>query len=423
MWERRNASSSLSTSEIRYETIVTLWGAVRRVGRRRSTQGKTLSNSENLKMKIVAIFASTLLILSGMAVALSGDEYPRETVVYSQGESGYFAFRIPAIATAADGSLLAFAEARKHDLSDPGGKGQDIDLVVKRSTDGGRNWSPLKIVEDPGEYWSAANPAALLDRQTGRMWLFYVRCEPERSTDTARPGTDDVRNLVRFSDDHGVTWSEPVDVSRTARDYDDPQWRVTIPGPGGAVQTKSGRLLIPCWKYAPFRNVVLLSDDHGKTWQRGPVIDNPSGSDEPQLVERCDGILWLDCRQQQGLQRHLFESRDEGATWSPIGPGQTVTPVMCAIERFTCRSAGGEHDRIVWSGPRGLGRKGMTLWTLYDDDRDFKNPRLLWDGPAAYSDLTILQDGTVGVLWEKGTEHPYQQIVFTCVDLSWVEPK
>ncbi|GAB6185083.1 sialidase family protein [Thermopirellula anaerolimosa] len=360
----------------------------------------------------------------GFCTALGfSDEYPRETVVFAEKENGYFAYRIPAVLTAADGSVLAFAEARKYNLSDPGGKGQDIDLVVKRSRDGGRSWLPMQVIEDAGEYWSAANPAPLLDRRTGRVWLFYVRCEPGRGSHEARPGTDDVRNLIRFSDDHGATWSEPIDVTRTARDYDDPQWRVTIPGPGGAVQSSTGRLIVPCWKYAPYRNFTLYSDDHGKTWQRGEILPNEEGADESQLVQRCDGVLWMDCRQQTGPRRLLFESRDDGTTWAPIGPGQAVTPVMCAVERLTCRADGGDHNRIVFSGPRGPGRKGLTLWTLYDDDREFKNPRSISDGPAAYSDLTVLPDGTLGVLWEKGTVHPYQQIVFTCVNLSWLEPK
>src|SRR5438067_11475242 len=95
-----------------------------------------------------------------------------QTDVFVSGRDGYFAYRIPAIETAPDSSLLAFAEARKHNLNDPGFDKQDIDLVMKRSTDGGRTWSEMKIIEDPGEGWSAANPATLVDRDTQRVWLF-----------------------------------------------------------------------------------------------------------------------------------------------------------------------------------------------------------------------------------------------------------
>ena len=104
--------------------------------------------------------------------------------VFTSGADGYFAYRIPAIETAADGSLVALCEARKYNLSDPGFGKQDIDLACKRSTDGGRTWSAMQIVEDPGELWSAANPATVVDRTTGRLWVFYIRSKPERSSRT-----------------------------------------------------------------------------------------------------------------------------------------------------------------------------------------------------------------------------------------------
>ena len=105
--------------------------------------------------------------------------------VFESGRDGYFAYRIPAIETAPDGSQLAFAEARKYHLNDHGFDKQDIDLVMKRSTDGGRSWSAMKVIEDPGERWSAANPCTLVDRETKRVWLFYLRGKPERNTYSA----------------------------------------------------------------------------------------------------------------------------------------------------------------------------------------------------------------------------------------------
>ena len=137
---------------------------------------------------------------------------PSHVDVFASGQDGYYFYRIPAIETAADGSVLAFAEARKYNLGDPG-MDNDIDLVMKRSTDNGRVWSPMTVIEDPGEMWSAANPTAVLDRQNGRVWLHYIRCKPGGTTEAARPGTDDVQNLIRYSDDHGVSWSQHTGVT------------------------------------------------------------------------------------------------------------------------------------------------------------------------------------------------------------------
>ena len=93
----------------------------------------------------------------------------RHVKVFESETDGYRAYRIPAIEMAADGTLLAFAEGRKHNLADPGGNGQTIDLVMKRSTDNGATWSDMRVIEAPGECWSAANPATLRDRDTGRI--------------------------------------------------------------------------------------------------------------------------------------------------------------------------------------------------------------------------------------------------------------
>ena len=330
--------------------------------------------------------------------------------VFQAGQDGYFAYRIPAIQTAADGSLLAFAEARKHNLSDPGGRGQDIDLVLKRSQDGGQTWSAMKVIEDPGELWSAANPATLLDQTTQRLWVFYLRCRPGRGTYEARPGTDDVLLVARSSDDHGRTWSDPMDLTAVARDMKDPHWRITVPGPGGAIQDRHGRLLVPCWKYEGWQNFVLYSDDHGRTWRRSEFVPGGQQGNECQLVELGDDSLMMDIRQSKGPHRWRSLSRDRGQTWSPPQPGHRVTPVACAIERLPRPGSGAERDLLVWTGPKGPGRHTLILQRSFDDGKTFGQEQILAAEPAAYSDLTVLPDGSVGVLWEREN---YKKITFT----------
>ncbi len=342
--------------------------------------------------------------------------------VYVSGRDGYRAFRIPAIATAADGTLLAFAEARKHNLGDPGMEDNDINLVLKRSADGGRTWSRMMMIEDPGEKWSAANPAALLDRRSGRVWLHYIRCKPGRDTGNARPGADDVQNLVRHSDDHGASWSEPQDITAVCRDMADNQWRCTIPGPGGAIQDQKGRLVLPCWKTTPFEVFALFSEDHGRTWERGNMAPGSGalGGNEDQLVELADGRLLLDFRQGSGPNRWTALSSDGGRTWSKPAPGQAVTPVCCAIERHTLKSAGADRNRIIWTGPKGPDRANLAVRISYDEAGTFGSERLIANGPAAYSDTALLKDGSIGVLWERGK---YEYITFTRMDMDFLEPR
>ncbi len=349
--------------------------------------------------------------------------------VYVSGTQGYHSYRIPAIETAADGSLLAFAEARKYSLDDPGFGKQDIDLVLRRSIDGGKTWSPMKVIEDPGELWSAANPATVVDRQTGRVWLLYLRCKPKRNTETARPGTDDNQILARSSDDNGVTWSEPTDLTKVSRDMDDRQWGSSVVGPGGAIQDRRGRLIAPVWRYKPFGVFAIYSEDHGRTWQRSPLVPGGKGGDECQLVELADGRILMDIRQENGPHRWMAESSDGGRapsagwSWSEPRPGLTVSPVACAIERYTLKAAGDDRDRILWTGPKGPGRMNLVVRMSYDEGRTFPVERPIWKGHAAYSDLTVLKDKTVGVLWERGVKQGYQFISFTRLDREFLEPR
>lgn len=105
------------------------------------------------------------------AAPVQGEALLQQTDVFVSGSDGYFGYRIPAIETAPDGTLLALAEARKHNLGDPGYEGNDIDLVCRRSTDAGVTWSPMKTTKIRRR-WSAANPATLMTKQ---VWLFYLQ--------------------------------------------------------------------------------------------------------------------------------------------------------------------------------------------------------------------------------------------------------
>jgi sialidase-1 len=259
-----------------------------------------------------------------------------------------------------------------------------------------------------------------VDRTNGRVWLLYLRCKPGCGTNTARPGTDDSQVLARSSDDHGQSWSEPIDLTRVARDFADPRWRISVVGPGGMIQDRRGRLVAAAWKFEPFGNFTLFSEDHGRTWQRGGFV--PGEGDEDQLVELADGRLLIDIRQGSGPHRFLATSADGGKTWSQRRPGLPVAPVACAIGRYTSKAAGDDRDRILWTGPKGPDRRNLVVRISYDEGRTFPVERLIAAGYAAYSDLTILKDRSAGVLWERGAEHGYQAIRFTRLTREFLEP-
>jgi sialidase-1 len=372
-----------------------------------------------------------LLVLALPALGLTGTFFPGPTHVdvFTSGID-YNVFRIPAIETAPDGSLLAFAEGRES-LEDPGP--YDIDLVYKRSTDGGTTWSSLQVFDDPGSGWAASNPATVVDRDTGRIWTLYNRWEPGHDTDTSQPGTSNNQSWARFSDDNGVNWSTPIDLTMQARDFNN--WGATYFGPGGAIQASNGRLLFPSTRepdgdgdLSSNDSYVLYSDDHGATWQRGqtpPRHVDGRGTNENQLVELEDGRIMMDARQYLGGTRRVAFSSDVGATWTQATTGQAVFPVATAIERYTSVSKGDDINRILWTGPEPppLNRENLVVRVSYDEGKTFTNEHQIYDGPSSYSDMTILKDNTVGVLWERGDTSANQFITFTNFGLGFLEPQ
>lgn len=374
-------------------------------------------------------FLRYLLLTLAVCACASAEPMLTHVDVFTSGTEGYHSFRIPAILTAADGSLLAFAEGRKENRTDPGGG--DIDLVYKRSTDSGATWTPLKVLDDPGEKWAASNPAPVLDRSNGRIWIVYNRWEPGYGTDRSQTGTMNNQTWARYSGDHGQTWSAAIDITKNARDFDN--WGAMFTGPGGAIQTRSSRLLIPAamkpdtysiWLSAGefrgtmefMRAYVVYSDDHGATWRRGALVR--ALTNENQLVELSDGTVLMDARQNAGGRRWMIASKDGGASWSEPHPGETVTAVATAIERFTSAAAGDDHDRIIWTGPSGPGRQTLVVRVSYDEARTFPKERVLYSGKAAYSDLDILKDKTAGLLWERDD---YKFITFTRCNREFLE--
>jgi sialidase-1 len=183
---------------------------------------------------------------------------------------------------------------------------------------------------------------------------------------------------------------------------------------------KNGSLVIPVWRFEPWGVFAAFSRDHGRTWQRGEFVPGVIG-DECQLVELADGELLFDIRQQRGPNRWRSTSADGGRTWSQPRPGEKVSPVCCAIEAYTSKSGSDSRDLLLWTGPKGPNRTNLVMRVSDDQGQTFPRERSISTGPAAYSDLTVLKDNTIGILWERGAEREYQFITFTRLNREWLE--
>ncbi len=322
--------------------------------------------------------------------------------VFTSGQEGCHTFRIPALAVTKKGTLLAFCEGRRKGQGDAG----DIDIVLKRSTDGGRSWGKLQLVWDDGEN-TIGNPCPVVDRDTGAVWLPVTR--------------NNDRVFVLKSADEGATWEKPVEITK---DVKKPEWIWYATGPGHGIQLKSGRLLIPCDHRDPTlpegkdrrsntRSHVIYSDDHGATWKLGGAL--APKTNECIAVELADGSLYLNMRNFFGKgRRAIAHSKDGGLTWSDVAFDDALICPTCQASAVRCGKA------IVFSNPASTKRERMTARLSTDEGKTWAASRLLHAGPSAYSDLCVLPDGSICCLYERGEKHPYERLTLARFALDWL---
>lgn len=374
-------------------------------------------------MKLIILFniIFTFLACSGLAQVES-----KPVNVFVSGEHGYTHYRIPSLLSTPKGTLLAFCEARK--LSGDAG---DIDMVLKRSADGGRTWSEQIVVwDDAGN--TSGNPCPVVDEETGTIWLVMTHnLGHDKEGDIIKKQSEGTRTVwVCSSDDDGVTWSKPVDITSTTKD---PSWGWYATGPGVGIQIKhgphKGRLVIPSdhsyddaegkVRGGPYEygSHIIYSDDHGKTWQRGGNI-RPKVN-ECQVVELADGngTLLMNMRSYFERNRRTHSiSYDGGITWTdPRDAEELVEPVcQASLLRYRWPSKK-EKGVILFLNPASAKngkRHNMTLRASFDDGRTWPFLKTLHAGPSAYSSIAVLKDGWIGCFYEAGEKGPYERIVF-----------
>lgn len=326
-------------------------------------------------------------------------------VIFNGGAGGYHSYRIPSIVKTTNGTLLAFAEGRRWNNKDYG----DINLVYKRSTDNGSTWSSLLEVIGAGNgTWG--NPTAVVDWSTGRVWLFMSWNDGYHSQFGASgfeviDDWGERRVYVSYSDDHGISWSAPQDLTNSLLP---PGYTWDAMGPGVGIQKKfgvnQGRLIVPAFG----RNIY--SDDHGATWHYELI---PSGTDEGTIVELMDGTLM---RNDRGGGTLWNQSKRRKISTGTIGNGfsswtsdNTLLDPKCegSIFRYNTDSP----HRIVFLNPASTVRRcKMRVRISYDDGNTWPISRKTHDwlsdeetcdqGKGGYSSMTKTADYCIGALIE-----------------------
>ena len=355
-----------------------------------------------------------------------------QTDLFVSGDGAYHAYRIPALIVSNKGTVLAFVEARRHSTSDIG----DIDLLLRRSFDGGRTWQPAQEIWSEGsDTWG--NPTPVVDRTTGTIWLLACHNRgDERDMTSLFGGTGKGSRTVWVlkSDDDGQSWSKPVEITQ---DVKQPDWAWYATGPGVGIQLRSGRLMIPCdfrpahgegateaQVRASSHSHVIYSDDHGSTWKIGGIL-GPKFN-ECQVVELVDGRLMLNMRSFHGLNRRAVAlSSDQGLTWRFRSHAEELIEPVCQASflRYTTAVEQG-RNRLLFSNPASLTRENMTIRLSYDEGDTWTVAKELHHGPAAYSCLAVLPDASIGCLYERSVSSaaygPYERITFARLSLEWL---
>lgn len=336
-------------------------------------------------------------------------------------QAGYHTFRIPALAVTTQGTLLAFAEGRKHGRGDAG----EIDLVLKRSFDHGVSWEAMQVVVSEPEM-TCGNPCPVVDRDTGTIWLPFSKNRAEDTEDLITQGKAIRTIWLTHSTDDGATWAKPQEITDQVKD---PSWTWYATGPTHGIQLQSGRLLIPCdhmvgkyfdRKRDPYHSHVIYSDDHGASWQIGGIVDD--GTNECAVVELSDGAVYINCRNYVGDKRRAVAwSQDGGETFSHFRWEDVLVEPICqaSLVRLTDEN---QHDRnrVLFANPASTAREKMTIRLSTDECQSWPIAKLLHAGPAAYSDLAVTADGMIHCLYECGEGHPYENLRLARFDLAWL---
>jgi sialidase-1 len=344
-----------------------------------------------------------------------------QTEVFVEGQDGVAQYRIPVLLTSNQGTLLAFCDARVDRLADAP---NNIDLVMKRSVDGGKTWGPLRVLVDVGE-GAACDACGLVDRETGTIWIFMCYFPEGIGSEEAEPGLSGSTALywALKSDDDGETWSEPMDFTAMIKKT---QWRAGSPGPGKGIQTRSGRLILPKYFIKEDEHStshVVFSDDHGKSWEIGGAAHSNGTTNECQVAELTDGTLLLNMRHRlSGNHRWVSRSSDGGLTWSTAVKDSNLIGPLCqaSLSSFT-NSIDHDRDRLLFSNPpSATTRKNMTVRLSYDGGMTWPVAKQLHTGPSAYSCLTVLPDMTIGCFYERGDQDRYEKLTFARFNLEWL---
>lgn len=281
-------------------------------------------------------------------------------------------------------------------------------IVMRRSTDGGRTWGPIRVLQD--RMGSNVMSVSLLRTSKGMVLLSFL-CK-------GGPNGAAV-HYVRRSTDGGRTFGECIlaNAGHGRRVANNDRF-LELRDPHGKYDDR-GRILLTCRDYPGRKGVVVVSDDDGRTWRAGknvPVVPEwgSQNFNEPGVVELDDGRLWMYGRTTMGFHAQAW-SVDRGMTWSRpepmalLGPCSPLTGERIPETPYTRKMGWAGHILFTFTNhdvkrfPRKLAytaRTPLDSAISTDGAKTWQHVRTIEEDPTmqyGYTSITFLDDKEVGM--------------------------
>ncbi|MDD2599515.1 MAG: exo-alpha-sialidase [Kiritimatiellae bacterium] len=360
-------------------------------------------------------------------------------VLRKEGDDGAAFYRIPGLVTTTNGTLIAAFDIRwggGYDL--PG----DMDVAVRRSTDGGISWGLMQVIMDydasvtGSQGNGVGDPAILVDRVNGRIWCAALWSFGNNGWNGSSPGLSKESTgqlVLNYSDDDGLTWSDPLSITAEVKD---PAWRLFFQGPGKGICTRDGVLIFPTQfrendSGKTARSNFIYSTDRGMTWKVAPAA-TPTGTkwtSESQIVELENGDLLISMRNYDVARKqrlwcvyswdHESQTIADG-TWGAPWYDQTCPIVMASVERCNPTINGQPRYGVLFANPDSTSRERLSIRLSLDNGKTWPYKRKIDNLLAAYSCMTMLPDGDIGILYETGETSSISRLVFARFPIEWL---